>query len=151
MKQVPLRKRLTYWFNNLLSQGTTALIVGLFLFTLVVVILIGLITTAVEGHASGISSPTAIWQSFNHTLDAGTLAGDDGSVPFIALMTVATIFGLIFASTLVGIINNGISGRLETLDKGRSLVLEKGHTIILGYNDTALSIIRELLIANLNQ
>lgn len=151
MKRAPLRKRLTYWFNNLLSQGTTTLIVGLFLFTLIVVIIIGLITMTVEEHASGISSLMAIWQSFNHTLDAGTLAGDDGSVPFIALMTIATIFGLIFTSTLVGIINNGISSRLETLDKGRSLVLEEGHTIILGFNDTTLSIIRELLLSNLNQ
>ncbi|MEE8716978.1 MAG: hypothetical protein SOI26_10765 [Coriobacteriales bacterium] len=144
--------RFQYWFDNLMSKGTASLIGVLLAFSLTFVVVTGVVGAAIGGSDGEDSSFLSnIWASLNHTLDAGTLAGDTGSVAFIALMAVVTVFGLFVTSMLIGIISNGISDKIESLRKGRSVVIEGGHTIILGFNQTTISIVRELVVANQNQ
>jgi len=49
------------------------------------------------------------------------------------------------------LLTTGISGRLDSLRKGRSLVVENGHTVILGWSPQIFTVLSELVIANQNQ
>lgn len=152
MSRPTKRNRFRYWFDNLMSKGVVSLVGVLFAFSAVVIVLTGAVGALIGGDDG--ESPSLlhnVWQSFNHTLDAGTLSGDSGSVLFIFLMAIVTIFGLFITSMLIGIISNGISDKVESLRKGRSIVVEEGHTIVLGFDQIAIGIIRQLVAANANQ
>ena len=92
----------------------------------------------------------AAWQSFLHTIDSGTVAGDNGWTLRI-LMLLVTLSGIFIVSILIGSITSGLEAKLEDLRKGRSKVLENNHTLILGWSSKIFSIISELVIANENQ
>lgn len=150
MKKASWKDKLRYRFDHLMSQGTASLMVLLFAITAVVVVISGVLSALLDGESGG-TVFKSMWASLMHALDAGTLAGDEGSFLFILLMTMVTVCGLFITSMLIGIINAGIESKMDSLRKGRSLVLEKNHVILLGFNENALNILRELIIANENQ
>jgi len=150
MKQPTWKEKLRYRFDNLMSRGTVSLILLLFAITAVVVVISGVIAAFLDGNGgSGVFG--SMWVSLMHAIDAGTLAGDTGSFWFIFLMSIVTICGLFITSMLIGVINTGLEDKMASLRKGRSLVLEKNHVIILGFNESTLNILRELILANENQ
>lgn len=151
MKQVTLKDRLRYAFDNSLSRGTIALIGWLALISFVIVLLatIILLITGIkpEGSENGLNFFEAFWQSLMRSIDAGTVAGDSGWA-FRLLMFIVTIGGIFIVSALIGILTSGLEAKLNELRKGRSFVLEKGHTLILGWSGHIFPIISELVIAN---
>ena len=151
-----MRKRLVgkfkYSFDNAMSRGLVPLIGLLTLFTVIFIALITLIVSLfhwLPDHQQPTFGEIA-WLALLRTLDAGTMAGDAG-LGFRAAMFVVTIFGVILVATLIGIISNALSNRVELLRKGRSDVLESNHTVILGWNSKAVQIISELILANENK
>ena len=92
----------------------------------------------------------AFWASLMRTLDAGSMAGDDGWT-FRILMLFVTLGGIFIISSLIGVISNGLNSRLENLQRGRSFVVEENHTVILGWNEKVFTIVKELCIANQNK
>lgn len=146
MKKVTWKEKLQYWFDNLMSKGTIALVGMLFLITLIVVVITGIISTMIGTDAT---TGTNIWMSFMHALDAGTLAGDDpANVGYIITMVVVTLCGIFVTSILIGIITTGFEEKLNDLRKGNSVVIEKNHTVILGFTDNIYTIIEQLIEAN---
>jgi voltage-gated potassium channel Kch len=147
-------KRLRYWFDNTMSRGTPALIGWLAAVTAVMVLVFSLVTLLVSPHdADGARRGLfgTIWAAFMHSLDPGTLAGDTGGVPFLAVMLAVTFGGIMIVSALIGVLTTGLDARLEELRKGRSLVLETDHTLILGWSDQVFTIVSELALANANR
>jgi voltage-gated potassium channel Kch len=149
-KPVPLGERLRYGFDKSMAAGPIALIGWLALVSLVVVILAGVVL-AVTGIAPEGSEPLGIvegsWEALMRTLDSGTMGGDVGW-GFRIVMFLVTLAGIFIVSALIGVINNGLEGKLSELRKGRSRVLEGGHTIILNWSPSIFDIISELAIAN---
>ena len=92
----------------------------------------------------------AFWAILMRTLDAGSMAGDDGWT-FRILMLFVTLGGIFIISSLIGVISNGLNSRLENLQRGRSFVVEENHTVILGWNEKVFTIVKELCIANQNK
>lgn len=151
MKKPTLKQKLSYWFDNLMSKGTVSLILVLAAITILVVFITGIVVSISDPESNGNVLQSA-WMSLMHALDAGTIAGDDTSnILFIVMMSIVTICGLFITSMLIGVISTGLESKMESLQKGHSLVLEKNHVIILGFNENAINIIRELIIANENQ
>ncbi len=151
MKKPTLKQKLSYWFDNLMSKGTVSLILVLAAITILVVFITGIVVSISDPEANG-NVFQAAWMSLMHALDAGTIAGDDtNNILFIVMMSIVTICGLFITSMLIGVISTGLESKMESLQKGHSLVLEKNHVIILGFNENAINIIRELIIANENQ
>ena len=151
MKKPSLKQKLSYKFDNLMSKGTLSLILLLAVITLIVIVIAGIIVSVADPETNGNVLQSA-WMSLMHAIDAGTIAGDDTSnVLFIVMMSIVTICGLFITSMLIGVISTGLEAKMEDLRKGHSLVLEKNHVIILGFNENAINIIRELIIANENQ
>ena len=148
MKKVSFREKLRYAFDNFMGKGTIALIGMLFLITAIVVIITGALSSIGNSDSS---TGNLIWMSLMHALDAGTLAGDETSnIGFILLMTIVTICGIFVTSILIGIISSAFEEKLNSLRKGFSRVIENNHTVIIGFNDSIYTILKELIEANSN-
>ncbi|MDR1710530.1 MAG: hypothetical protein LBR58_01500 [Propionibacteriaceae bacterium] len=140
------KEKLQYRFDNAMAGGTVSLIALLFLAALVVIVLAG----AVLAIATGGDIFAAIWDSLMHLIDQGTITGDEIDQGYLALMLIVTVCGLLLMSLLIGVVNQGLSTKMEALRKGRSRVLESGHTVVLGFNEAAFTILSELCEANAN-
>jgi voltage-gated potassium channel Kch len=148
------RQRLRYQFDNLMSQGTPAMIGMLFVMSLAIVTIAGVIISIFN--FTQLNDPTplpfgeAAWESLMRTLDPGTMGADTGS-EFRIVMLFVTLGGIFIVSALIGVLNNAIEGQMNRLRKGRSRVLESGHTLVLGWSPQVFTILNELMIANENQ
>ena len=149
MKNATVADRLRYQFDNFMSKGTIALIIGLAVASFAIIFLISFIVWIT--HAADFSFGELMWMALLRTLDSGTMGGDSGTPQFLGGMLAVTFGGIFIISALIGIINNGIEDKLDELRKGRSNVIESGHTVILGWSPQVFSIISELAIANANQ
>lgn len=148
MAEIGFRKKLRYWFDNMTSRGTASMIVMLFVITILLVLLIAAFirTSGVDPEQRGFLQ--IAWAGLMRTLDAGTMGGDEGGLPFLLAMLAVTIGGIFVVGTLIGIITNGIDTKLEQIRKGRSFVAESDHTIILGWSSQIFTVIAELVEAN---
>lgn len=150
MKKSNFKERFNYKFDSMMSKGTISLVVMLFLITAIVVIGVGILAFIIAGD-SGTSVLKTVWMSLMHAIDTGTLAGDEGNIGYIILMSLVTICGIFITSMLIGIINTGLEAKMTALRKGTSKVLEKDHVVIIGFDDNIYSLLSELIIANENK
>jgi ion channel POLLUX/CASTOR len=147
------RERLRYAFDNYMARGTTALILGLFVASLALILVIATLVflSGVAADQEGFDFFRAVWLSLLRTLDPGTMGGDTGQLGFVLAMLAVTLGGIFIVATLIGVLSTGIDAKLAELRKGRSRVLESQHTVILGWTQQIFSIVGELVIANANQ
>jgi ion channel POLLUX/CASTOR len=150
------RDRLRYRFDEFMSRGTVALILGLGVISVVLIV-----SVAVVVYFTGLGNdpdidqnldfPTLLRYGLLRTLDPGTMGGDQGNPGFLLSMFAITLGGIFVISTLIGILNTGLEGKLAELRKGRSTVVEQGHTVILGWSQQIHTVISEIVTANENQ
>lgn len=143
------RRRLRYRFDNILSRGTWAVLLWLGIATLAVIAASSLLLTVFNVTLSGSSSGSWLedfWQSTLRTLDAGTMAGDVGWGRRI-LALIVTLFGILIAGTLIGIIASGVEQRIEAMQRGRSGVVETNHVVILGASAQLPDLVEQLALA----
>jgi voltage-gated potassium channel Kch len=152
MKSFKLRDRLRYRFDNFMARGTSSLILGLGLVSLVFVLIGGLVVVglALKNGETGYDLPEALWAALMRTMDSGGMGGDEGW-SFRAVMFIVTIGGIFVFSALIGVLTTALDARLEELRKGRSQVVEKGHTVILGWTPEIFPVIEQLVEANSNR
>ena len=136
-----------------MSKGTASLLLILAVVTTVVVVVGGLAAIALGG-ADGSGADSAghsIWFTLMHAINTGVLAKEEGTIPYLAVMTVVTLVGIFITSFLIGTISNGIKDKVTSLQRGKSAVIEQDHVVIIGFDENVTSIIEELAIANENQ
>lgn len=138
-----------YYFDLWLSKGTFSTIIFLFAVTGFFVFIIGVLARVLGGQDASLGK--SIWDTMNHAFDPGVLSGDSGSVFYLFLMLIATLIGVFFLAMLIGLINDGIQGRVANLSKGIESVLENNHVVILGFNESTFIILGELIEAYENQ
>lgn len=149
MKKRSLWKRISYWFDCMMSKGAIAMSVLLFAITAAIVCVIGIVGYFVSDDGGVLYQ---IWYSLMYTLDAGNLAGvPTDNIVYLLLMFLATLCGLFLTSILIGIIASGVESKLGDLRKGASVVQEDGHTVIIGFDNNVYSLLRELIEANANK
>jgi Trk K+ transport system NAD-binding subunit len=143
------RQRLRYRFDNLLARGTWATLLLLGLATLLAVgvsaLALALFDVALSG-SQGASFLEDFWQSLLRVLDTGTMAGDVGWGRRVLALGI-TLFGVLVAGTLIGVIAAGVEDRIERMRRGRSAVFESGHVVVLGASDRLPLLIRQLVLA----
>ena len=148
------RQKFQYYFDNLMSRGTPAMIGMLFVLSLAVVFVAGAVISIAgfvqEGQTERIPFMEAAWESLMRTLDSGTMGGDTGT-GFRIVMLFVTLGGIFIVSALIGVLNNAIETQMERLRKGRSQVLESNHTLVLGWSAQVFTVLNELMMANENQ
>ncbi len=145
-----LRQRLQYRLDNLLTRGTWAalLVLGavVLLAVLVSAVLLSLFSVSFSGSEDA-SVLEDLWQSTLRVIDAGTMAGDIGwGRRLLALLV--TVFGILVAGTLIGVIASGVEQHVERMQRGRGTVLESGHVVVLGASDRIPIVVGQLTMAN---
>lgn len=133
-----------------MSKGVVSKIGLLLIITLLFVVIMGILSAAVLGDLKGLL-PWTSWKTLMYTLDPGNIDGADGKYLYIAMMLVATLYGLFFTAVLIGLINDAISQKMDSLARGKGNVIAQGHTVILGFNESTFVILKELIEANSNQ
>jgi voltage-gated potassium channel Kch len=155
MRQTSLRDRWNYAFDNYMTKGPIALILGLAVMAAVVIFIIALLVYVADVAPDDESARPNIgqlaWMGLMRTLDTGTMGGDTGHPGFLLGMLAVTLGGVFTTSMLIGIMSNALQSKLEELRKGRSRVIEKNHIVILGWSPQIFPVISELVIANANQ
>ena len=150
LAQPSWKEKWQYAFDNYMSKGTPALIMGLAVISMLLIVGVSLFVWVTRTAPEEIDLPQLIWMSMMRTFDAGTMGGDTGSGLFLLSMLFVTMAGIFVISTLIGILSSGLDTKLAELRRGRSKVIERGHTVILGWNEQIFSILSELAIANQN-
>ena len=141
-----IRERLGYGFDRFMERGTIALIAGLGVVSVLIIVAVVLFVMLISGPSDPKDGPLDIaWDALMRTLDPGTMGGDDGNALFLFAMLAVTLGGIFVISTLIGILNTGLEGKLADLRKGRSRVLERDHVVILGWSQQIFAVISELL------
>ncbi|HRA75492.1 MAG TPA: hypothetical protein PLE12_04580, partial [Propionicimonas sp.] len=143
-------ERARYWFDNLMSRGTIALMGLLALATVLLVVVVSVVVwvfRAFPDNAEEGDFIDILWGGLMRTLDPGTMGGDVGW-GFRLLMLLVTVGGLIIVASLIGIVSAAFDSKVADLRKGRSRVLESDHTLILGWNPKIHSIVHEIALAN---
>ena len=125
------------------------MVILLFAITGLIVFILSLLVIAFGGQDASLTG--ALWNTLNHAFDPGVLSGDVGNRIFLFIMLLATLCGVFFMALLIGLINDGISSRMQELAKGIEAVIEKDHVVILGFNESTFLIISELIEAYENQ
>ena len=140
-------KKIKYFLDNMISKGTGALVILLIFLSLFFVLVIGSLAFFIR--EDGVDFFTTLWYTFNHIVDPGYLFGQGGeSILFLALMTIATFWGILVYSLIISFVSTTLFSKLEELKTGRSMVYEKNHTLILDFNPTVPIILLELLEAH---
>lgn len=140
-----------YRFDLALSHGPLVIIGYLGLVTLATILIAAVLLTTLRlaGVNGGgrLGFAEAFWQSLLRVLDTGTFASDrDWGARVISL--VVTLFGILIAGSLIGLIVTAVDQQVEALRKGRSSVLESGHTLVLGWSPRLPTIVAQLVIDN---
>ena len=153
MRNATGKQKFRYWFDNLMSKGTASLLLLLGVITAVVSVAGGLLAVLLGGpEGTGADSAgQSIWFTLMHALNTGVLAKEEGTVPYLAVMTLVTFVGIFITSFLIGTISNAIKDKIANLQEGRSTVIEKDHVVIIGFDDNVTNIIEELALANENK
>jgi hypothetical protein len=145
-----LRTRIRYRFDNVLARGTWAVLVWLGIVTLAAVLVSSSLLAVLRVTFAGSEENSFVedfWQSLLRTVDPGTMAADVGWGPRLIALTI-TLFGILVAGTLIGLIANGVEQRVEAMRRGRSAVVESGHVVILGVSRRLSHVVGQLALAN---
>ncbi|MDH4247534.1 MAG: hypothetical protein OEW39_06935, partial [Deltaproteobacteria bacterium] len=152
------RERLQYKIDNFFAGGGVRIVLALvpmFIVAFTLAASLRLITNLifpdpVEPSIAGINNQ--FWRVLLQIMDVGSIAEDDNAFYTNKVLAVITaVIGLLLFSTMLAIFSSLFKERLENLRKGKSAVIESGHTLILGFNNRALEIIRELIEANASE
>ena len=153
MKKVSIGQRIRYWFDNLMSKGSASLLLLLAAITAAVVFVGGFLAVILGGADGKGEEPLwqTMWFTLMHAINTGVLAKEEGTVAYLAVMTVVTLVGIFITSFLIGTISNAIKEKVTNLQRGKSHVIEKNHVVIIGFDENITSMIEELNYANANR
>ncbi|MFI5805148.1 NAD-binding lipoprotein [Streptomyces sp. NPDC051561] len=145
-----VRPRLRYWFDNTMTRGTPALIGWLSVTCLAIVVPVSILLVWADS-ARPTTVHNQVLEIWKNVSVAFKLGGAVGTPVFVGLSILLALVGLVFASTLVGLIAAGVNRKIMDLRRGRSAVLEEDHTVLLGWSEQVFPIIADLVEANSNQ
>ena len=147
------KERLNYRLERFLSKGGSSIFLSLLVvFIIVFVIIAGLRLLAIslfpDLNYTG-DTFKDIWITFLEMTATGNMNQDNSSPIWIKIFTIISgLTGVVLLSMLIGFITTSLNKTLYDFRKGRGKIIEKAHTVILGWNERAVDVIRELILAN---
>ncbi|MEN8237403.1 MAG: hypothetical protein ABFQ95_07695 [Pseudomonadota bacterium] len=136
-----------YLFDNTLTRGSLWLVYWLMIVTIVVIAVMSAIFIYFEVNPELETMDQASRMLFVELLAPGTLGSEDGTYLYYGLVFIVSMFGIVFFSTLVGLITTAFEERIDSLRRGRSPVIEDEHIVIFGWSEKVPTIIREFVEA----
>jgi hypothetical protein len=147
--------RFRYAFDNFMSKGGMSVFLALmclFLGAIVLVALLRFVANLIAPQESTAELPVQWWLSFLQVADAGSIGEDTESNALNRVVGIVALFlGMVLFSSLVAFITSQFEAMIERMKKGESEVIERDHSLILGFNDRALEIARELVIGRASE
>ncbi|XP_040380824.1 probable ion channel POLLUX isoform X2 [Oryza brachyantha] len=134
-EEVPLKKRIAYKVDVFFSGHPYAKLLALLLATIVLIASGGIALYVVSG--SGFLE--ALWLSWTFVADSGNHADQVGLGPRIVSVSISSGGMLVFA-TMLGLVSDAISEKVDSWRKGKSEVIEVNHILILGWSDKLVSV-----------
>jgi len=144
MRKATLRDRISYRVDHFMAWNPIVKVLGLMSVVLGVVFVSAMLKAVL--HVDG-SFLTLLSGAYINLLDP-TSAVDSTTAATAAIALSTSVTGMVFVALLIGLVTDGVSARVEALNKGASRVIEHGHTVILGWNDRLIPLLRELIEAN---
>ena len=149
-----MKKFLKYKFDVALEKNFLNLVIFLFILAALGIVLLAAIfyflyligAISAEGFFA-----KYLWQTFAYFIDVGTIAADDydqNSPLTIFYKIIITIFGIVVFSTLIGIISQALSNRIEELREGKGSVAAKNHIVIFNYTKKTIPLLSEFFLAH---
>lgn len=148
MHKVSPLNRLRYWFDNLMSKGTVALIGWIALVAFTLVLTIALTSWTLEGRP--IALIDKLWQALLTALVGFDSTGGQVWIERVSNLLIILI-NFFLVSMVTGLIVTAVQEKIFALQRGRSTVIDANHTVILGWSEQVFSILSELVTANQNQ
>nr|CAB3474926.1 unnamed protein product [Digitaria exilis] len=142
-EEVPLKKRIAYKVDVFFSGHPYAKLLALLLATIILIASGGIALYVVSG--SGFLE--ALWLSWTFVADSGNHADQVGLGPRFVSVSISSGGMLVFA-TMLGLVSDAISEKVDSWRKGKSEVIEINHILILGWSDKLGSLLKQLAIAN---
>ena len=90
-----------------------------------------------------------IWKYTMIVTKGDSTDGAQWSYKLVTQLVVLT--GLFITSVLIGLLSATFKNKFDQLKEGASEVVEKNHTVIIGWTGQTITILRELIEANLSQ
>ena len=146
MKKAPLKKRISYWFDNRMSGGSAGLIRLLAIVSLAIILVIAVVIFLCGLNEEG-GFLAAFWDSFSTVINAWMPSFEDGGLGYLILMSAAAIVGLFITSVLIGIVSSAIEEKINDLKRGTSEVIEEGHVVVLGFYPGEYTLLQQLVLA----
>jgi hypothetical protein len=117
--KISLRQKLWFRFEETLTKGTVAIIFWLTILTILLSIFFGAVLFLIFGKTvGGFNIIEAIWQSFLHIIDTGTISTDETwGYRIIALFS--TMIGVFIFSALISVLTAGLDKIFMELRKGK--------------------------------
>lgn len=146
MKRRGIKKKLSYWFDNLMSKGTIVmlLVLAVIVLALVVVITLGICAGGWDEEAGFFYT---LWDVLSTTINAWMPSSEDGGPQYVALIAISAVFGVLFTSFLIGIISSAVEEKLSQLRAGNSEVVEDGHAVVLGFKAGEYTLLEQLILS----
>ena len=141
-----IRERFRYWFDNHMAKSSLGFIRVLIAASLLLAAVIAVLIIVLGFNEEG-ETASVFWDSIATVLNAWMPSYSDGSIGYVALMSVSAIAGVLFTSVLIGIITSAIEEKIVDLKKGNSPVLESGHTVVLGFDAAQFKLLEQLILA----
>lgn len=146
MKRRGIKKKLSYWFDNLMSKGTIVMLLVLAVVVLALVVVITLCICA-GGWDEEAGFFYTLWDVLSTTINAWMPSSEDGGPQYVALIAISAVFGVLFTSFLIGIISSAVEEKLSQLRAGNSEVVEDGHAVVLGFKAGEYTLLEQLILS----
>ncbi|MBR4865024.1 MAG: hypothetical protein IKU07_10645 [Oscillospiraceae bacterium] len=145
-KQISLKKRIVYWFDNCMAKGSMTLIHFLITASVILAAMIAGIIIIAGFNEDGKVAPV-IWDSISTLINAWVPEYSEDSFGYLILMSIVAIAGVFFTSVLIGIITSSIEEKISSLKKGNSVVVEENHIVVLGFYPGESTLLQQLILA----
>jgi len=139
-----LRDRVIFYFGEFLMWNPGAKLLGLFLFTLISMMLGSLLFRAADPQLEEAGSP--FWHSVRAI--ANPLEDDWTSVPLRTVSIVLAPFGMVVFAILIGMVTDTVQTAVQRADGGLTNVVSNGHIVVLGWNSRTSQTLRDFATSN---
>ena len=146
--RVTFRQRLRYRFDNFMARGTSAQIISLAVVTLVLCILFAVLFFVAGIHPKEQHSlPGWLFTTFTGLLKPKTPRWMPDALDYMVVQGVMLVCGMFVVSMLISILTSSFRSFVKGLQEGKSFIPVDDHTVILGWSQSLMSIISELVMA----
>ena len=150
-KNISLRAKLRYRFDNSLSKGPGVFVAWLALTGLFLAFVMSGVRYLTEGPTE-IPGIAGYFERVWGTVGIIFLGGDAATTTWWQRLISLVLWGITLAitATVIGFITKSIAEKVDRLKRGKSPINESNHVLILGWSSRIFPIISELAVANEN-